>query len=732
MKKGKLILGCFLLSVAALFSQNESFSYGWQPIGPMDEPENPRNLSASGIGPVEFIQLNKNKKGAGFAGSLNGGLFYSDDDFNSWINAGSDRWPYAGCSWADFYPDNDDIWFAVSVPNSENGGPSIIDERGGLMRTKNKGLDWECVASYVEFDNNPWVKIYATRFDPSNPNMLYILTSNGLYFSSNCLAENFKIEKFIEGSIYDMVFYNDHAYLTQFKNNEWSLLQFSSDQHNKYAIIGNVIENTRKIDYVTLAIQQENLLILEVYPGKSDVLSAYNMESHEIKKLVSNLNVNFGFGHTFSVNPHRTNEVYIGHSTRIKKFENWSGKTSKINSDYHPDIEDVTFDPFDENRVYIATHGGVYISYNNGESWEFKSRNLGISEVMGLAVNSKDINQVAVGLFHDGSLVRNDFNGNGKYTWRTVNGGDGLIPLIDSDSKRVFTSNQYRGGGLYVHADSTENAPINLHNKHQIKTPGWEMTTVMHPTRSNIIYFNYEDKLGINKGNTNVCRLVFNDSGEQNLEVISDFNASHQMEKYRVFGLFSSPFLPNTIFAYVLQYTKNEKGDQIIKHRLFRNNNNLASSLVAIRSWYEIQLPKNSWIADVAAHPAKENWIFVSYSDGIEGFNSDLKTQMVYALKYKNKQSYKAARKKDISQQLPSDAIGRFNLVSTKLFGGGVIIATRSGVYFGSSKVMKGRRKWERIGTGLPNCKVYGITVDDDKKVITVGLYGRGVWQYFF
>ena len=101
------------------FAQNRNYNMQWESLGPNSAPYSKNHRSDLGIGPVEFIRVNQQKEGFLLAGSLNGGLFFTEDGGENWINSGSDRWDYSGCAWADYYPGDKSIWFAVS--NKKDG-----------------------------------------------------------------------------------------------------------------------------------------------------------------------------------------------------------------------------------------------------------------------------------------------------------------------------------------------------------------------------------------------------------------------------------------------------------------------------------------------------------------------------------------------------------------------------------------------------------------------------------
>ena len=715
------------------FAQLTGFNNDWVSLGPNEYPTNPKFRIDAGVGPIEFIRVFQKKEGFLLAGSLHGGLFFSENGGDSWMNSGSDAWTYTGCAWADFYPNDENVWFACSNEKGDNGKPGKIKEFGGVLRSKNRGEDWESIGDYKHFAGFQNLKIYGTRFHPNDPNLLLVMTSEGLYYSEECMADYVKWARVpnLKGWVYDLDFLNGKMYLTNFFKGNWNILVFDQDDFSKHAKMNALSEKTLTMRNLTIEPQHDHLLVAKDFVEGKDELCILDLKKDSISLFKSNQRIGFGSGHTFAVSPHSPGDFYFGYSTRVRKWTPPYHKMASIGSGYHVDVEFISYDPFNSKKIYFATHGGVFISLNGGEDWENKSDNFGVSEVMGLAVSAQDSKQIAIGCYHDGSMVHADFNKDGKYYWRTVNGGDGLIPLIDPTNQAiVYTSNQYIGGGLFYSSDTSKKETRNIHSLNNLKTAGWENAAVLDPFKSTTVYFNYLEKAGINKGNINVCRTK-NPLERKSVEILSDFNLSHKLKSYKVYGLFNSRYHPNVLIAYVLDYTKDAKGNKKTNHRLFRTDK-LNSTAEKIRSsWYEIKHPNNSWIGDVAIDGNNANQLYLAYTHGKQNPESIFFDKgLVYALRYSDKRRHALKREIDITKNIPNATGGRYNLLYNKARGGILLVATTTGVYYGDGRLLKGKSRWNELGKGLPHCKVYGLDYNEKDQVVTVGLFGRGVWQY--
>lgn len=723
----RVILITIFVAVNVLQAQSPYLKNQWYTIGPITEPSPNSAASSKGIGPVEFIRSTKLQEGLLLAGSLNGGLFYTTNGGENWLNAGSDLWPYSTATWAEFYPENKNIWFASSHERESNGKPGRLGLYGGIYRTNDEGVTWDLIADKNSFNGQDNIAIYGFRFKPNQPKTLYVFTSSDVYYTNDCLADKvvWQREGRIGGKFYDLDFIQDVAYFSGVQHGKWHVYFETPTGFEKIKGIEDIKD---PIIQVTLEPHQKNVLILVDFKSGGDKLYHYNPATTKVTELSRSQRVTFGAGHTFAVNPHASNEIYLGVSTRLRRWNFNTKSFENLGSDYHVDVEFVTFDPFDSNKIYMATHGGVFISNDKGASWDNKSNGIGIAEVLGMDVGVSDPNEVVIGTFHDGSMVYADWDKNGKYYWENVNGGDALIPLINpQNAAEVYTSNQYTGGGLYYSKDTAKTTK-NIHSYMGLVTSGWQMAAALHPTSPNVLFFNHYRTAKAVKGNIDVVRT--NDASKRkNAEYISDFKQTHQLESYKVYSLFTSIYHPNILMAYILHYDVDENGKPITNHRLFRTLNSLDSAGVVTNSWHELEMPRNSWIGDVVVDKKNRNKLYTSYMGGAKpSAEYPNETGMVYYTKYKKRNDV-IKRNFDVSLNIPSDIGGKYNLVYTNESGKYVFIGTRNGVYMGTSSTLRGGGEWGKVGFGLPHCMVYGLHYDEEHMMLTVGLKGRGVWR---
>ncbi len=710
------------------FSQDVYLKNQWECIGPNNTPGYYKKLSSLGIGPTEFIKATPLQKGLLLTGSISGGLFYSTDRGETWQNSGSDNWDYSSSSYADFYPTDANTWFSVSCYQSSKSAPSSLNTKGGIYRTTDKGNTWKKIGNEKSLKLSRWAKVYSFKFDPQSPSKMYVLSSEGLVYTIDCLAEEVKWQKEtqINGLMYDMTFIENKGFITNKSKNKWHIYKL---ENNKYTLVQPFESINNNISHVTINPFGNQLLILVDYASGADKLILYNIQKNELTELSRSQRVVFGHGFTFGVNPHNKNEIYVGSGLSLRRWNYKTKKFENLSSGYHVDVEFVSFDPFDENIIYMANHGGISISYDKGKSWQTKNNGLSIAEVLGLAVSETDPNQIVIGTYHDGSIVYADWDKNGNYSWKNVNGGDALIPLINQKNNAiVYTSNQYSGGGLYVSKD-TAKTNTNLYSSNGIRTAGWELAATLHPAQPNVVFFNFKRIKGDSKNNFDVVRS-FDAFKRKNIDTISNFKLTHQLNKYKVYSLFTSKYHPNILLAYVLHFDKDENGKGITRHRVFRTLNALDTAKNVINSWHELEVPRDSWIGDIEMDRKNYNKMYFSYASGKTPPADALdETGMIYYAKYR-KRNHAIKRNLDISINIPKDLGGRYNLVYVSEGRNRyAIVGTRTGVYYGTKFNLKGGGYWSKIGFGLPHCKVYGVHYNEKDMILTVGLKGRGVWR---
>ncbi|MEO1651938.1 MAG: hypothetical protein AAFU64_00185 [Bacteroidota bacterium] len=119
------------------------------------------------------------------------------------------------------------------------------------------------------------------------------------------------------------------------------------------------------------------------------------------------------------------------------------GKTFKGMGAMHADIHDIAFDIEDSDRMYVATDGGVYRSWDGGTTMDMVD-NLPVSQFYQISVDNEEPYNVYGGLQDNGSWWGPSASPGGieARDWNSVGGGDGFRVFRHPTKKIVYSEMQ--------------------------------------------------------------------------------------------------------------------------------------------------------------------------------------------------------------------------------------------------------------------------------------------------
>lgn len=732
-----------------------------------------------GIGPTEFVTINKNNHNELLSGSLNGGLYYSNNNGVTWTNAGSDSWEYSGCVHAVFHPTLNNVYYACSNKESLNSQPAYLGSQGAIKRKV--GGSWETIGSYGDFGGagGIWNKYYKILADPLNVSpaqRLYVATLKGLYFTDdgNLPASSVNWYKYndplLDGKIYDVEFvpnqtgtssdkivvtvyteadYTWRVVYTVNKGASWQVLtSFPAFVLDTYVDTSSQthIEDYDITDLMTIEVSEDDDNLLFIYtdvPGNGfRELYRYYWNTSTWDTLTTQSGANFGGGHSFGVSPVDADRISINKGFDIivttDGGANWTGQLFTG----HDDVEDIVWHYTDNQTIYISNHGGVYKSTNTGSSFDMISQGLGIAEVLGLATSRTDAGRMAVGLNHDGTQVSlNNYTTSfvPEWHWRGQY-ADAFWPMIDyTDPDKIWSKAQWNGNSSFKYIDNITTstgtgAGTNLFNSSYPSHVtigavayglGFTKVSQLNVEDPSIVYFNYKSS------QTTDDLVRSKDYGATNKQGITDFSsAPYNMTVYSVHNVITDPNEPNTLYALVADQSSGAND-----FRLFRNTdvNNTNPSTV-ITSWVELGIPDSSrWVADIEVSYENSNRLYISYSSNVQ--NDPLSVtgnNMFFDIDYSSTTScILNTNCFDHTNNLPNGHAGGHSLVLEKGTNEGVYFITNFGAYYSNmTDLMGGVRNWNQIGTNLPNVLPSGAEINYKINKIRISYKGRGVWEH--
>ncbi len=454
--------------------------------------ENARNLDDqwSAIGPPNVggrtlcLAFHPQDTNVVFAGSASGGLWKSNTQ-----GAGPAAWSYVptgfpvlGVSSIAIDPIDPEVMFIGTgeVYNAlQLAEPGTISRltRGtygiGILKSEDGGESWE---SSLSFERDQLQGVQDIEINPLNPMEVYAATTDGLYKSTNqgqTFTQIHQLSIAVDVAVdprQDSTLYVSYGNLNFNSNSQVVGIYKSTDAGASFRKLRNGLPAFWS-GKAQLAIhpQHSNIIYASIQvlsiplDNETTPLGLYRSNDRgESWSRQNNVNVSAfqgWYSHDVALNPLDTNElIYVGinawHSsdagrtiTQVSQWRNWTFGSYPTEGadgppDYvHADIHRAYFHPLMEERLFLATDGGVYAAASD---LQFESYNGGLQTTQFYPSISHSL--------QDSSLLLGGAQDNATYFrkgdgWSRVVGGDGMSTAIDpTDDQICYASAQ----GLFL------------------------------------------------------------------------------------------------------------------------------------------------------------------------------------------------------------------------------------------------------------------------------------------
>ena len=423
------------------------FSGNWTAIGPN------QNIG----GRVLSIAIDPQNGSNIFIGTASGGIWKTTTS-----GIGSNAWrpvptgfPVLGVASLLIHPTNSNIIYAgtgeVYRADTSNIGFNVWKARGtygiGILKSVNGGTSWTRIFTRNESD---LFGIQMMEFDPSDPDIIYACTTDGLYRSTDAgmnwirilnkvyvtdVAINPSNTNQLVASVGNLTNADKGIYRSINGGSTWT--KISSGLPSSF-------QGFIRLDNVSAS---PNMIIASIGRSAGSLDELYrSTDFGNSWSLLSNSNhcdYQFWFAHDVAINPSNTNRLIMG-GVPLYTYDVTLANPNSIGG-VHADIHDIEFDPSNSNVVYVACDGGMYRSSNSGTSFSMINGGLQAVQFYASFAVSPTNPDVMVGGLQDNGVVR--YNGSG---WTSVAGGDGgpcafhptnsSIVLASNDARRVLRS----------------------------------------------------------------------------------------------------------------------------------------------------------------------------------------------------------------------------------------------------------------------------------------------------
>ncbi|TAF68949.1 MAG: hypothetical protein EAZ58_07645 [Flavobacterium sp.] len=470
MKKTTIWVACFgILSATTVLAQDKIVLKGKELFG---------DIQARHIGPalmsgrITDIEMHPTNNKIIFTATAGGGVWKSNDGGASFNSVFDDHIQSIGCVAIDPSKPDQNIWVGTGetwTRNSVSMGDGIYKSTDGGQNWKNMGLPKsDRIASIVIDPKNSdvvWVAVLGALWGDSDERGIYKTTDGGATWNKVLFVDN---KTGCSDLIMDPKNSNImYASFWEFRRTGWS---FSSGGTKSALYKTTDGGKTWNKIHNGFPAGQLGRIAIAVAPSNSNILySVLETEKAELNGLYrsedagatwKHLNSDFGlvvrpfYFSRIVVDPRNPNIVVKG--GLFGSISRDGGKTFKNLGVMHSDIHDITFDNLDGNRIFCGTDGGVYRSWDGGNTMEMVS-NLPVSQFYHVSIDDKEPFNVYGGLQDNGSWYGPSKSPGGVESrdWTRIGQGDGFR-VIKHPTKNIIYSEMQGAENVWRYNTDTQ------------------------------------------------------------------------------------------------------------------------------------------------------------------------------------------------------------------------------------------------------------------------------------
>ena len=449
----------------------------WTSVGPFPD------ATFRGIGRVTQIDVHPSNGNILIAGAAGGGVWRTDNGGSSWRPL-MELEPTLTIGAVAIAPSSPSVMYAAS--GEDGGGWNPAWSGVGVYRSSNGGATWTLVTGV------PSTRFSAIAVHPRNANVIYVAGNRGLHKSTDgglTWRTNPGLSSLFDGQITDVVIgyeervifdpgflgaapapasIDDLAERLPFPlfpfNAERVYIGVRNDGVYRSTTAGEQVGASPafvRLDgpdqlpsggaagWTKLAIGRRGahrsaFLAAKLGPDGSRIFTTIDGGTTWTERAQDVARVGYDeWCSVMAVDPTDEDVMYAGAAGALKRTTNGganAGDWTSINTGIHADQQDIVFDPFHAQRIYLANDGGVYRSNNRGTDWTFVSGFLAITQFYDIDVCERDRDVIAGGAQDNGVYYRNAAG-----LWRHIPWGDGTQVAVDPTDPQIFYFSSQNG-----------------------------------------------------------------------------------------------------------------------------------------------------------------------------------------------------------------------------------------------------------------------------------------------
>lgn len=413
----------------------------WSPLGPFTHTN--QGSWSSGQGRVNVTLVDPNDANRIYIGAPDGGLWVSPDHGQTW-DALTEYLPSLGVSGIAVDYNNSNIIYIST------GDEDASDSYGiGVYKSTDGGATWNPTGETITGGNSVMGEIY---MHPNNSDILWVVSSEGLFKTIDAGASWTKTQTGRVKEIRLKPNNPDVIYIVQQAGSTNNILK-STDGGVNFVNVNTLTNSGRTVIDVTAA-NSEYLYVLvsntndtfksllrstdsgatfQVRNSTTDIYDGSQQAWFDLALAASDTNAELIFTGTLNV------WKSTNGGTSFTRGAEWNNPTAANYT--HADIHDIKFF---NNKLYVGSDGGIYVSEDNGATFSDKTKNgLNIGQFYRIDVAPETTSKIVGGLQDNGGYAF------ASDKWINYHGADGMDAAINPVNSNFYYGFIQFGGNMY-------------------------------------------------------------------------------------------------------------------------------------------------------------------------------------------------------------------------------------------------------------------------------------------
>jgi photosystem II stability/assembly factor-like uncharacterized protein len=642
-----------------VFDGEGSYSIGWVALDPNDS---------------SVVWVGSGESNSQRSVSYGDGVYRSVDGGKSWENLGLKKSEHVGRVVVD-PRDSKVVYVAAEGPLWGPGGDR------GLYKSIDGGKTWKAVLTISE--NTGVVDV---QLDPSNPDVVY----------AAAYQRRRHVFTLIDGGPESAIYKSTDAGTT------WNKLKSGLPSVDMGRIGLAVSPADSNVVYASI----------EAADGKGGIFRSQDKGATWEKR--NEFDVGAMYYARVVADPKNVDRIFVMNVTLRESLD--GGKTlHTINeSNHHGDNHAIWIDPDDTRHWLLGSDGGMYETWDNAKSWQFKA-NLPTVQFYDVAVDNASPFYNVCGGTQDyfswcGPARTRNLNGIVNSDWFVTTGGDGFHSQVDpADANTIYSESQYGVLVRYEKPTGEELVLQPLEGKGEAPLRwNWDSPLIVSPHSHTRLYF--------------AANKVFrsDDRGDTWKAISGDLTRQIDRNKLPVMGKVWGPDAvaknqSTSFYGNIVALSESPKKEGLIY--VGTDDGLIQVTSDGGGSWTKYEtftgVPEKTYVSRLAASNFDATTVYASFENHK---NEDFKP---YLLKSTDAGKTWTSIAGDLPESGPLLAFAEDTVNSNLLFAG-----TETGAFF----TIDGGKHWVQLKGGLPTIAVRDMVIQARESDLVIATFGRGFY----